>query len=178
MIQRAGGGFESAPVLSTDRLSLRPYVAEDFEPFASYFGSSRSKFTDGPIAREAAWDLFCAGAGRWALVGYGAWSVERRADGAHVGLVSLNTPIALPEPELGWILWDGFEGAGYAYEAAIAARTFAWSRLNWAALLSCIHVENAPSIRLAERLGCVLDGEVSGPDPAVDLIYRHPADKS
>ena len=58
--------------------------------------------------------MFTAGAGRWMIAGHGAWTIERKSDAAAVGLVSLNTAIALPDPELGWILWEGFERQGYA----------------------------------------------------------------
>ncbi|MEM7766602.1 MAG: GNAT family N-acetyltransferase [Pseudomonadota bacterium] len=164
-----------APVLATERLVLRPYQWSDFEAFAAYFASPRSEFTDGPVSRERAWDMFAAGAGNWRLVGYGAWSVERRDDGVHLGLVSLNPPMALPEPELGWILWDGFEGKGYGLEAAQTARDFAFASLGWRGLLSNIHRRNTRSIRLAERMGCTIDPGVLPPDPATDRVYRHPA---
>ena len=164
-----------APVLLTERLRLRPYKFDDFDAFSAYFKSPRSVYTDGPVSEESAWDQFSAGAGRWLLVGYGAWSVERREDAAVVGLVSLNAPISLPEIELGWILWHGFEGHGYAFEAAVCARQFAFDELESAGLLSCIHKDNVRSIRLAERLGCVRDTAIVPPDPENDLIFRHAA---
>ncbi len=165
--------FTLAPTLETERLVLRPYLADDFEAFAAYFASARSIYTDGPVSRTTAWDLFTAGAGRWQIVGHGAWTIERRADGAAKGLVSLNTAITLPHPELGWILWEGFEGQGYAYEAARNARNFAYEILGWSDLLSGIHEDNQSSIRLAERLNAVWDPSLNLPDEPETRIYRH-----
>ena len=167
--------FTVAPTLETERLVLRPYHTNDFEAFVAYFASPRSIYTDGPVSRTAAWDLFTAGVGRWVIAGHGAWTIQRHIDGAAIGLVSLNTAITLPHPELGWILWDGFEGQGYAHEAAINARNFAYEVLGWSDLLSGIHHDNLASIRLAERMGATQDPEITLPDEPETLIYRHKA---
>lgn len=165
--------FREAPTLETERLVLRAYQLEDFEAFAAYFASPRSHFTDGPIARELAWDLYTAGAGRWVMAGHGAWTITRRGDDTSLGLVSLNTAISLPACELGWILWEGSERQGYAFEAACAARGFAFSALGMETLLSGIHHENSRSIKLAMRMGAVRDPSVALADESETLLYRH-----
>ena len=165
--------FSAAPTLETERLVLRPYRESNFEGFAAYFASPRSIYTDGPVSRSTAWDLFTAGAGRWMIAGHGAWAIERKSDGAELGLVSLNTAITLPDPELGWILWEGFERQGYAYEAALNARNFAFEILQWPELISGIHKDNGASIRLAERLGAVRDTALVLDDEPETLFYRH-----
>lgn len=162
------------PVIDTARLRLRPHRIEDFEPFAALFASERSRHMGGPLPRRAAWHLFASDVGQWALLGFGAWAVERREDGALVGQVGLNKPDHFPERELGWLVFDGFEGRGFAEEAAIAAREHAYRRLGFGTLVSYIDPENARSIALAERLGAVRDTGAAVPD-AGDLVYRHPA---
>lgn len=104
--------MNEAPVLKTERLVLRPYAPKDFEAFADYFASERSRSTDGPVSRLQAGDLFFAGTGRWTLAGHSAWTITRRGEDVGIGLVSLNAPIVLAEPDLGGILWSGFEGRG------------------------------------------------------------------
>ncbi len=163
----------AAPRLETDRLTLRASRLNDFDAFAAFFTSPRSRFVDGPLSLGQAWDAFAAGLGRWALVGYGAWMIERRADGARVGVVSLNHPVATPERELGWLLWDGFEGQGYALEAAARARTFALEQLGWETFVSNIDRANLRSIRLAEKLGATLDTDAKTPGEPQTLVYRH-----
>jgi len=165
--------YTAAPVLETERLVLRGYLKSDFDAFADYFASDRSVYTDGPIARGAAWDLFTAGAGRWTIAGHGAWTIERKSDGRALGLVSLNTAIDLPDHELGWILWDGSEGQGYAFEAASKVRTFVFAELGWSTLISGIHKNNLKSIKLAERLGALLDRSVKHKDEPETRFYRH-----
>ncbi|MEM0985752.1 MAG: GNAT family N-acetyltransferase [Pseudomonadota bacterium] len=167
-------GGKAAPVLETERLTLRAYGARDFEAFANYFSSERSRHTDGPIGRSAAWDRFSTGVGNWALLGYGAWSVLDRWDGRLIGLVSLNPPLLLPEPELGWILYlEADEGKGLALEAARRARTFASDALGLQGLLSCIDAGNPRSANLAERLGARRDRTLVVPGEPQTLVYRH-----
>ena len=166
----------SAPHLRTERLLLRAYRLDDFEAFARFYGSDRSRYADGPVSRAVAWDWFAAGAGRWALTGYGAWAVERGEDGAFIGIVSLNHP-ATPdmERELGWLLWEGFEGHGYATEAAQAARDFATDTLGWQGFVSYISRDNHSSVRLAGRLGAKLDAQASKQGEPDTLVYRYSA---
>jgi len=165
--------FAAAPTLVTERLNLRPLRIEDFEPFAAVFASPRSKYMGGPKSRVEAWHMFGADAGQWPLMGFGPWIIERREDSVSVGEVGLNFPDHFPERELGWLLWDGFEGQGYAFEAAQRAQDFAFADLGWDTVVSYIDPENAPSIRLAERLGALPDPTAKSPDDDGALVYRH-----
>ena len=163
-----------APTLTTDRLILREYTASDFEAFAALYASPRSRFADGPVPRSTAWAWFSAGIGRWHLVGYGAWAVDRKSDGACVGVVSLNHPInENEERELGWLLWEEFEGFGYAVEAAAEAKRFAFSVLRFSTLVSYIDKDNDQSIRLAQKLSATLDTEATKMVDERTLVFRH-----
>ncbi len=168
--------FTRAPHLSTDRLNLREYAVGDFESFAGLYASPRSQFADGPAPRSTAWTWFAAGAGRWQLVGYGAWAVDRKSDGACVGVVSLNHPVSEGEErELGWLLWEKFEGLGYAQEAAAEAKRFAFDELQFSTLVSYIDRDNDKSIRLAKKLGATLDAKATAGIDEKTLVFRHRA---
>ena len=56
------------------------------------------------------------------------------------------------EPELGWHIYDGFEGKGYAYQATIAARRYSARHFGLDRVISYIDPENTRSVALAERL--------------------------
>lgn len=164
----------AVPMIATERLVLRAPRLADFEDYAAFFASPRSVHEDGPLDRRGAWREFAAGAAGWMLRGYGAWSVEERATGAYCGEVGLFHPADYPEAEIGWTLIEPFEGRGYAHEAALAARGFAYGPMGMTTLVSYVAPANARSIRLAERLGAVLDP--AAPHPVGDpcLVYRHP----
>lgn len=165
----------TAPILKTERLVLRAHRLEDFERLEALYASPRSKYINGPASRGDTWRMFAADVGHWVLLGFGAWAIEHRGTGDYVGQVGLNHPADFPERELGWLLWEEFEGHGYAFEAASCAREFAYGSLGWDTLVSYIDPENTRSIRLAERLGAVRDPNAPMPDGDPCLVYRHPS---
>lgn len=165
------------PVIETERLILRGPRLSDFEAHAGFAMSERAHFVGGPNDRIGAWRGFSSGAGHWALFGYGMWTVEDRETGLPAGRIGVMCPDGWPEPELGWHIYEGFEGKGIAFEAALAARGAAAQHFGISAPISFIVPENTRSRRLAERLGATVEreGEVIG-HPC--LVYRHPKDPS
>ncbi|MBK0400722.1 GNAT family N-acetyltransferase [Limibaculum sp. M0105] len=163
------------PVITTERLRLRAPRVEDFEPYAAFYASDRSVYQSGPLDRIRAWRDFASCAGLWAIRGYGAWAIEDRETGDYLGEVGLYHPINYAEPELGWMVVPRAEGRGVAFEASLAARNWAWQARGLGPLISYIDHGNDRSIRLAERLGAVLDRTAplpQGEDPC--LAFRHP----
>jgi RimJ/RimL family protein N-acetyltransferase len=163
------------PVIETERLRLRAPAAEDFELMAAFYTSERSRYVGGPQPRHHCWRGFCAIIGHWALRGYGFWSLEEKATGTLAGRVGLWNPEGWPEPEVGWTLFDGFEGRGYATEAGRAARAHAYATLGWPTAISVIDPENAASQAVAQRLGAAREGMFEHPDGWRAEIWRHPA---
>ena len=164
----------SVPVLRTARLILREPRAQDLDAIAGFMSSPRATYVGGPMTRHESWRQMLSIFGHWQVRGYGYWTVEQRETGRIVGRTGIHFhDVEWPAPELGWQLFDGFEGMGYAYEAATAARKQA-ARMGLGPLISLIAPENAASRALAERLGARIEGEttVMGKNA---LIYRHPA---
>lgn len=162
------------PSLETDRLILRAPEAGDFEAFAAFYASDRSSGVGGPLDRAAAWRAFATDFGHWDLRGYGLWSVVEKAGGGLAGRVGFWNPEGWLEREIGWTMYDGFEGKGLAREAALAARRFAYDTLGWGALTSVIAPDNVRSIALAERLGAWFERDWTTPSGKPAVIYRHP----
>ena len=165
----------SAPVIETERMILRGPEASDFEAYAAFMESDRSHMTGGPMDRATAWRAFACEIGHWVLHGFGMWTATDRETGAIVGQAGFWMPEGWLERELGWRLYEGFEGRGLAIEAALALRGHAYERLGWGPLISVIAPGNARSIRLAERLGATLErDDWTTPSGKAALIYRHP----
>jgi len=164
------------PILETERLILREPREGDLDAVAAFMGSDRSRFIGGPADRQGAWRVLLTGIGHWMLRGYGYWTVEDRATGAVAGRVGVVFhAVDWPEPELGWHIYDGFEGRGIAEEAARAARAGVARHMGLTRVISLVARENARSRRLAERLGAVIEGEAMLFGHSA-LIYRHPAE--
>lgn len=163
-------------ILETDRLNLVRPDAADWPGFRTLFASERSRFVGGPLATMRAWMVFAADVGHWDLRGWGLFGVRAKNDARSVGMVGHFYPEGWPEREIGWLIWDGEEGRGFATEAARAAREHAYDTLGWDGAVSYIHPDNTGSIAVAERLGCTRDAKprrMTEDDPAV--VYRHPS---
>ena len=160
-----------AAVLETERLRLRDPREADFPALLAFNDSPRAGFVGGAASRQQIWRGLLANIGHWALRGYGFWSVDRK-DGAFVGRVGVIYHDGWPEPELAWHLFDGFEGQGFAQEAALAAQRDYAARISSQPLISMIDVANPRSEALALRLGAVRQStEVD--EKGSYYIYRH-----
>lgn len=164
----------NVPVLTTERLTLRAPAEADFELYAALYASERSAGIGGPLDRRAAWRGFAAELGHWILRGYGFWMADVTASGETVGQVGLWNPEGWSEVELGWAMFDGSEGKGYAFEAAQAIRTHAYETLGWGPLSSVIVPGNTRSEALARRLGATPEREWLSPSGRTGVIWRHP----
>ena len=161
------------PTLSTARLTLRPHTMADAAPFAAFYASDRSRHMGGPMDAIGAWHQFGADVAHWTLLGHGPLAITDAADGTFLGQVAILHPPHFPERELGWFVLPKAEGTGVAAEAAAALRDWCYRSVSPDPLVSYINRRNARSIRLAERLGAVLDDDATPPFP-VDGVWRHP----
>lgn len=89
-----------------------------------------------------------------------------------VGQVGINHGPLFPERELGWLLYEGHEGQGYATEAARALRDWAFGAGGLETLVSYFDAGNHRSIAVAERLGGRPDPDAPRQDPD-DIVYRY-----
>ncbi|MBY5934564.1 GNAT family N-acetyltransferase [Tateyamaria omphalii] len=158
------------PTLATDRLIMRAPRVTDFDTYAQIACTDRGQHLGGPMSREDAWLDFSQMTSTWLLHGHGLWTIGHAGDIA--GFVVLGYEPGDQEPELGFMLTERAEGMGIAQEAAQAALTHAFDTLGWSTLVSYIDPANARSIKLAQRLGGLPDGEIAQ-DGETTLIYRY-----
>ncbi len=172
--------FAQAPVISTNRLTLRAHRVEDFaalhamwcEPVVHEFITGR------PPTPEESWGRLLRYAGHWKLLGYGYWAVEERATGHFVGEMGFadyhrNKMAALNNtPELGWVLAPSVHRRGFATEALAAITQ--WGDRNFKAKrTACIIApENLASLAVARKLGFIEDRRTTYNDQPTVLLYR------
>lgn len=169
--------------LETERLILRMYRLDDFKDHLRLCADPDiMKFLTGgkPMSRLEAWRHMAYLVGHWELLGYGYYAVEEKASGRFVGRIGLTNPEGLPGIELGWIIAPEFQGQGFATEGARALLAHAFNEMEWDHVISAIHPDNKPSIRVAERLGEKLEGktEIEGVPALVYGIDRPTSSKS
>lgn len=163
--------LDALPVLTTARLTLRAPHEADFAAALAFNDSPRVQFLGGTAPRAQVWRGLLGIIGHWALRGYGFYSVDTKG-GEFVGRVGVIYHDGWAEPELAWHLFDGYEGKGYAHEAALAARADYHARISAAPLISYVNVANTRSAALAQRLGARVESSFTD-DGAKINVYRH-----
>jgi RimJ/RimL family protein N-acetyltransferase len=164
------------PVLQTERLILRAPIASDWPHWRDFAVSDRAAFIGGPMDEAKAWRAMGHVIGMWVMRRYGQFIYCLRGSEEPLGMCGPWHPADWPEREIGWHVWTvEAEGKGYAFEAASAARDYAFRVLKWDTAVSYIDPANDRSIALALRLGARRDTEAAIPHPEEPtLVYRHP----
>jgi RimJ/RimL family protein N-acetyltransferase len=144
--------------IHTERLLLRPPTVSDVQPmFEIHQDPDVMRFVGKPGDISVAWRNVAMMIGHWQMLGYGMWIVVNRDDGQVIGRAGLWNEAGGPGLELGWLIRKSGWGRGYATEAARAALIWAWQHAGGDHIISVIHAENHPSIRIAEKLGQQLE---------------------
>lgn len=144
--------------LETPRLVVRPWQASDSEPFAALNADAHvMRFFPAPFDRTTSDAMIARCSAHIAQHGFGFWAVERKKDGAFIGMVGLNIPSAplpfAPCVEIGWRLAAGYWGQGYASEAARASLRAGFDVFGLHEIVSFTALLNRPSQAVMERLG-------------------------
>ncbi len=165
----------TVPKIETERLILRLPEAADLDAFADFRTSERSHFVGGPFTRSESFRDLAVLVGQWHLRGYGRWMITDKETGEALGTTGIYHPEDWPERELAWSLFGNAEGRGIAYEAAFAARAFAYEAFGWPSIISCVDPANARSVALAERLGAAFESVFDHPTFGAMHVWRHPS---
>jgi RimJ/RimL family protein N-acetyltransferase len=142
------------PTLTTERLVLRAFAADDLEPYAAMNADPEMmRYVGGPIDRAATWRLMAMLLGHWDLRGYGMWAMIERASGQFIGRAGLYDQEGWPGLEVAWTVARDRWGRGYATEAGRAALDYAFEVVGADRVISIMRPDNAASIRVAEKIG-------------------------
>ena len=147
------------PILTTDRLILRAHTAADFPGcYTLWSDPDVTRFIGGrPSTQEEVWSRILRYVGHWEVLNYGYFLVTERQTGAVVGefgLADFRRNVVPPfgdTPEAGWVMLPQYHGKGLAQEALTAV--LAWADQTMPRTVCMIHPDNAPSLKLAAKLG-------------------------
>jgi RimJ/RimL family protein N-acetyltransferase len=157
------------PTLETERLILRPPLAEDFPAWEVFSADEEAaRFIGGVQLAPMAWRGMRAMAGCWALDGFAMFSVIEKSSGQWVGRLGPWMPHGWPGTEVGWGIAREHWGKGYAVEGAAAAMDWAFDTLGWEEIIHCIDPANTNSQRVAQKLGSTNCGPGKLPPPFQD----------
>ena len=166
-------------MLDTPRLRLRPWRAEDREPFAALNADPvvMEHFV-APLDRDESDAMVDRIEADFAERGWGLWAAERRDTGDFIGFIGLSVPgfeaDFTPCVEVGWRLARAHWGQGFAPEGAREAVRFGFDDLGLDEIVSFTYVGNRSSRRVMEKVGMQLEREFDHPRvPEGHRIRRH-----
>jgi RimJ/RimL family protein N-acetyltransferase len=158
-------GDRRVDALTTDRLRLRRWRAEDREPFAAMNADPRvMEFFPALMTADESDGLAERADRELAERGWGLWALEPRS-GPDAGRFAGFTGLSIPPFELssgacvevGWRLPVWAWGRGYASEAARASLAVGFDVLRLAEIVSFTTKPNLRSRAVMERLGMTRD---------------------
>jgi len=146
-------------VLETERLALRQLTLDDTGDLAEVLTDPQAmRYYPAPFTHEQTigwieWNLR-----NYAQYGFGLWAVVRKDDGLVLGDCGLTMQPVEGQPmiEIGYHLKRAVWGNGYATEAALACRDYAFAVLKAPRVVSIVNPHNWPSRRVAQRIHTAL----------------------
>ena len=171
-----------APLLKTDRLTLRKHNVEDFVALHAMRTEPAvyRHITGHPQTREESWSRLLRYTGHWTLLGFGYWVVEERESGAFIGEMGFAEyhrdidPSFGDRPELGWALKTDSHGKGYATEALTTITAWGDVHFGKRETACMITPENTASIRVAGKIGFRENLRTTYKGKPVVVFYRAP----
>ncbi|MFC0134486.1 GNAT family N-acetyltransferase [Massilia eurypsychrophila] len=162
-------------ILDTERLRLRTLDPDDaavylkvvnVPAFIEYIGdrgirtidAARKAIAEGPVAMQHA-------------LGHSLYLVERKEDGAAIGMCGLIKRESLPDVDIGYAFLPEYGGKGYATEAAAGVLAYAAS-IGLRRLLAITSPGNDASNAVLKKIGMRFDKMVYlSPDDPGTLLY-------
>jgi ribosomal-protein-alanine N-acetyltransferase len=145
-------------LIETPRLQLRPWKAEDLDPFAALCADEAvMEHFPSTLTRDQSAESIEGFQRRMNDDGFAPWALECRRTGHFVGFVGLMRvrfqAHFTPAVEIGWRLAREAWGQGYASEGAKAVLQQAFETLGLSELVSVTAVANRRSRAVMERIG-------------------------
>jgi RimJ/RimL family protein N-acetyltransferase len=144
--------------LETSRLILRPMLQTDFDALHLIFTDPKvmAAFNHPLFTPEQMQGWLGRNLEHQNQYGYGLFSVILKETHELIGDCGLEQMEDMNAAELGYDFRSPFWNRGYASEAAIAVRDYAFDVLKLPRLISLIRVGNFASKRVAEKVGMTL----------------------
>jgi RimJ/RimL family protein N-acetyltransferase len=152
-----------AIIAETPRLLLRKIEENDFDALFKVLGDPEvMRFSlHGAENHDGVRKFLDATWKRYERDGVAQWAVVLKETGACIGEcgISVQTIDGIKEYEIGYRLAKSHWGRGFATEAAKACRDFGFKQKGFSRLISIIEAKNQASIRVAEKVGMLVEKE-------------------
>lgn len=150
--------------IETRRLVLREETEDDLGALCAILGDEATMaFYPRPFTAEEVLAWIRRNLERYRTLGFGLWAVTLKEEDQVIGQVGLTPQLVngAEEMEVGWQIERRRWGRGYATEAALASRDFAFAEAGLDHIISLVRPDNAPSARVAAKLGMEVREQVT-----------------
>lgn len=161
-------------ILETERLLLREINADDFGALCRIMQDEKTMYAyEGAFGEQEVRDWLDRQLSRYREFGFGLWAVVLKETGEVIGQCGLTIQPWKNEKvlEIGYLFQRKFWHNGYATEAAIACKKYAFEVLKADEVCSIIRNTNLPSQRVAERNGMTKTDEWTKHYRGVDMPH-------
>jgi len=169
-------------LIETERLVIRPWQPDDRPAFTAVMSHPEvTQYVHGgkPYTETEVDQWFERQARQLAEHGMCMGALVERSTNRLAGLSGVQPLGSTTDLEIGWILARETWGRGFATEAGAACMRYVLETLNRPRVVAIIDPENAPSKRVAARLGMTYEATFTGeqlghryPEIVVDLFVR------
>ncbi len=148
-------------IAETERLLLRELVDDDLPGLCRVLQDTEviyayeRVFSDKEISSWLKRQFQC-----YAVDGFGMWAVVLKETGKMIGHAGISMQVYGDEelPEIGYMFEKAFWHQGFATEAVIACRDYAFAALGIDTVYSVVRADNMPSRAVARRNGMKITG--------------------
>ena len=170
-------------ISTTPRLTLRTFREADLPLYAALNAHPEVvRWLGGePLTREHSDSIAEWAQELYAEEGIGLLAVERRSDGAFLGMCGLHHLASFPDDvEIGWRFAYEYWGNGYATEAATGWLDLAFGPLGLDRVISTTDTPNVRSLAVMRRLGMTFEREAQVEDEGMlfdAVVYEITAER-
>jgi RimJ/RimL family protein N-acetyltransferase len=152
----AVAGRDGARIIETNRLYLRELLTEDKSELMKVLSNPESMqfyphpFSESEVEKWIQWNI-----DNYHKYGHGLWAVILKKNDVFIGDCGITMQDIGGEtvPEIGFHIIKDYTSRGYATEAALACREYAFEVMHYPKVFSYTTVRNIPSQRVAEKIG-------------------------
>ena len=161
-------------ILQTDRLFLREMQQPDYPALCKILQDEEVMYAyEGAFSDEEVQKWLDKQTSNYAQYGFGLWAVILKETSEMIGQCGITIQNYKDEQvlEIGYLFQKAFWGSGYAAEAAIACRDYAFEKLNADEVYSIIRDTNIASQSVARQNGMSVAGELVKHYRGVDMPH-------
>lgn len=170
-------------ILETERIYLREIKDDDFDSLCMIMQDEETMYAyEGAFTDEEVYAWLERQKNRYVNDGFGLWAVCLKENDEMIGQcgITIQDINGMQGPEIGYLFRRSYWHQGYAAEAAIGCREYAFKELKLSEICSIIRDTNLASQNVAKRNGMIVKDQFVKHYRGVDMlhyIYKISADE-